>query len=248
MNTVALRCDVGGGVSFGELLVRVRDADLCAFDRGDVPFNRVVEAVNPPRHPSRNPLFQVLLAQQHHTRLVPDLDGEAVSTPFPVASSEAAFDLAIAFSELPGGGMELTVEFGSEVLDRSTVEAVVDGMERLLDGAVAGEERVIRAVERVPSVSERVSESESESGVVAGEETVAVLRRLFSEVLDQPDVRDEDSFFDLGGHSLTAMRLIARVKEHFGVRVPVRTLMKKPKLRSLAGEIESRADGGVRHR
>ncbi|WP_283782930.1 acyl carrier protein, partial [Streptomyces sp. 43Y-GA-1] len=197
---------------------------------------------------SRNPLFQVLLAQQHHTRLVPDLDGEAVSTPFPVASSEAAFDLAIAFSELPGGGMELTVEFGSEVLDRSTVEAVVDGMERLLDGAVAGEERVIRAVERVPSVSERVSESESESGVVAGEETVAVLRRLFSEVLDQPDVRDEDSFFDLGGHSLTAMRLIARVKEHFGVRVPVRTLMKKPKLRSLAGEIESRADGGVRHR
>ncbi len=146
--------------------------------------------------------------------------------------------------------MELTVEFGSEVLDRSTVEAVVDGMERLLDGAVAGEERVIRAVERVPSVSERVSESESESesGVVAGEETVAVLRRLFSEVLDQPDVRDEDSFFDLGGHSLTAMRLIARVKEHFGVRVPVRTLMKKPKLMSLAGEIESRADGGVRHR
>ncbi|WP_143665644.1 acyl carrier protein, partial [Streptomyces sp. st115] len=117
---------------------------------------------------------------------------------------------------------------------------------RLLDGAVAGEERVIRAVERVPSVSERVSESES--GVVAGEETVAVLRRLFSEVLDHPDVRDEDSFFDLGGHSLTAMRLIARVKEHFGVRVPVRTLMKKPKLRSLAGEIESRADGGVRHR
>ncbi|WP_146065853.1 non-ribosomal peptide synthetase, partial [Streptomyces sp. SM13] len=53
VNTVALRCDVGGGVSFGELLVRVRDADLAAFDRGDVPFNRVVEAVNPPRHPSR---------------------------------------------------------------------------------------------------------------------------------------------------------------------------------------------------
>ncbi|WP_193464790.1 phosphopantetheine-binding protein, partial [Streptomyces griseus] len=59
--------------------------------------------------------------------------------------------------------------------------------------------------ERV-SESESESESESDSGVVAGEETVAVLRRLFSEVLDQPDVRDEDSFFDLGGHSLTAMR------------------------------------------
>ncbi|NEE10854.1 hypothetical protein G3M58_30890, partial [Streptomyces sp. SID7499] len=85
------------------------------------------------------------------------------------------------------------------------VEAVVDGMERLLDGAVAGEDRVIRAVGRVPSVSEGVPEAER--GVVAGEETVAVLRRLFSEVLDQPDVRDEDNFFDLGGHSLTAMRL-----------------------------------------
>ncbi|MFD8727524.1 amino acid adenylation domain-containing protein [Streptomyces sp. NPDC059611] len=246
VNTVALRCDVGGDVSFGELLVRVRDADLSAFDRGDVPFNRVVEAVNPPRHPSRNPLFQVLLAQQHHTRLVPDLDGVAVSTPFPVASGEAAFDLAIAFSELPRGGMELTVEFSPEVLDRSTVGAVVDGMEKLLDGAVAGEERLIRAVQRVPSVTEGASEAEP--GMVAGEETVAVLRRLFSEVLDQPDVRDDDSFFDLGGHSLTAMRLIARVKEHFGVRVPVRTLMKKPRLMSLAGEIESRADGDVRYR
>ncbi|NEE08474.1 acyl carrier protein, partial [Streptomyces sp. SID7499] len=47
---------------------------------------------------------------------------------------------------------------------------------------------------------------------------------------------------------LTAMRLLARVKEHFGVRVPVRTLMKKPRLLSLAGEIESRADGDVQRR
>ncbi|MFJ9146468.1 condensation domain-containing protein, partial [Streptomyces griseus] len=131
------------------------------------------------------------------------------------------------------------VEFGSEVLDRSTVEAVVDGMERLLDGAVAGEKRVIRAVERVPSVSERVSESESESesGVVAGEETVAVLRRLFSEVLDQPDVRDEDSFFDLGGHSLTAMRLINAIERELGVRPRVAALFGHPTPAGLAGHL-----------
>ncbi|MFE6916842.1 amino acid adenylation domain-containing protein, partial [Streptomyces rubiginosohelvolus] len=234
VNTVALRCDVGGGVSFGELLVRVRDADLCAFDRGDVPFNRVVEAVNPPRHPSRNPLFQVLLAQQHHVGRAPGLGG-APGTPLPVSTGKAIFDMAIDFSELPGGGMELAVEFGSEVLDRSTVEAVVDGMERLLDGAVAGEERVIRAVERVPSVIERVSEAESD--VVAGEETVAVLRRLFSEVLDQPDVRDEDSFFDLGGHSLTAMRLINAIERELGVRPRVAVLFGHPTPAGLAGHL-----------
>ncbi|MFH8400247.1 condensation domain-containing protein [Streptomyces anulatus] len=78
VNTLPLRTDVSGDPSFGELITRVRDFDLRAFDHQDAPFEEVVQAMAPRRRSGRHPLFQTMLAIQSHAPAVPDFPGVSV--------------------------------------------------------------------------------------------------------------------------------------------------------------------------
>ncbi|MCI4066275.1 amino acid adenylation domain-containing protein [Micromonospora sp. R77] len=147
VNTLVLRTDTTGDPTFQELLGRVRAADLAAFDHQDVPFDRVVEAVNPPRSTAWHPLFQVMLVLQNTA------DGEVHlgATPArlePVRTGTAKFDLNVELRECrsadgSAGGLTGVVEFPGALFDRSTVEAFAARLVRLLDQvAVAPDTRI----------------------------------------------------------------------------------------------------------
>ncbi|MBL1098511.1 non-ribosomal peptide synthetase [Streptomyces coffeae] len=143
VNTLVLRTDTSGDPTFGELLERVRAADLAAHDHGDVPFERVVEHLNPARAVGRHPLFQVMLALQNaedaHTEV--EMAGSRVRLD-PAGMGTARFDLMVSLSErwAPDGtadGVEGTLEYSTELFDRRTVERMAARLVRLLTGAVA---------------------------------------------------------------------------------------------------------------
>ena len=147
VNTLVLRTDTSGAPSFRELVGRVRAGNLAAYSHQELPFERLVEVLNPSRSLSRHPLFQVMLVLQNNAELRPELLGleagfEAVST------ASAKFDLSLSLAERRGfdgtpAGIEGALEYASDLFDRSSVEAIAGRLVRLLEGAVADPDRAI---------------------------------------------------------------------------------------------------------
>ncbi|MFF8594381.1 non-ribosomal peptide synthase/polyketide synthase [Streptomyces sp. NPDC015220] len=151
VNTLVLRTDTSGDPTFAELLGRVRENALAAYAHQDLPFEHVVEALNPARSLSRQPLFQVLLALQNMPRTEFALPGLATETVL-VRTPTAMFDLSIHLLERggtggPAGGIVGRVEYSTDLFDRATVEELVARWLRLLASVVAEPDRPLSRID-----------------------------------------------------------------------------------------------------
>ncbi|WP_157441318.1 non-ribosomal peptide synthetase, partial [Actinoplanes awajinensis] len=139
VNTLVLRTEVGGNPSFRELLERVRDVDLAAYSHQDVPFDYLVEVLNPARSLAHHPLFQVMLALQNTPAGVFQLPDLAVTVPL-VGTNTAKFDLFFNLAEDRGGagvpaGIYGTVEFSTDLFDPASVHLLAERLHRVLAAA-----------------------------------------------------------------------------------------------------------------
>ncbi|MEW2635626.1 amino acid adenylation domain-containing protein [Streptomyces sp. NPDC048389] len=147
VNTLVLRTDLSGDPSFTQLLGRVRETDLAAFSHADVPFESVVEKLNPTRSLSRNPLFQVMVGYHARTGDGLELPGlHADYVPFRIRS--AKFDLVFSFTEhTPAdggtGSLGCRLEFATELFDHDTAERLGDRLRALVAELVAAPERPV---------------------------------------------------------------------------------------------------------
>ncbi|MDH6108606.1 amino acid adenylation domain-containing protein/non-ribosomal peptide synthase protein (TIGR01720 family) [Kitasatospora sp. MAP12-44] len=161
VNTLVLRTDTSADPSLRALVERVRRTDLAAYAHQDVPFERVVEAVNPARSTARHPLFQVELAFQNAARAELELPGVTVSIE-PVDPGTCKFDLAFDLSERHTAagepdGIDGMIRFRRDLFDRESVEDLLTRFVRFLDGALAEPERAIGRIEILsPDESERI--------------------------------------------------------------------------------------------
>ncbi|OBK56796.1 hypothetical protein A5657_00005 [Mycobacterium kubicae] len=141
VNTLVLRVDLTGDPTVAELLAQVRTRDLAAYEHQDVPFEVLVDRLNPPRSLTHHPLIQVMLAWQHHEP--PPLTlGDLQVTPTPVDTHTARMDLTFSLTERWTDTGELdgiggTVEFRTDVFDAATIEGLIDRLERVLQAMTA---------------------------------------------------------------------------------------------------------------
>ncbi|NUK88486.1 non-ribosomal peptide synthetase, partial [Streptomyces lunaelactis] len=140
VNTLALRTDTSGDPTPRELLQRVRDTDLAAYENQDVPFERLVEVLNPVRSMARHPLFQVMLALHNSTEDLLELPSVAAEA-MPIDLDAALFDLHFDLTESRAedgtpGGMECYVEYCLDLFDRESAEGFGERLVRML-GAFA---------------------------------------------------------------------------------------------------------------
>ncbi len=159
VNTLVLRADVSGDPSFAELLGRVRETVLAAQARQDVPFERLVEALNPARSAARHPLFQVMLADEDIGAVDWQLPGlRARAEPVPAVA--AKFDLTLAFQQNHGhdgapAGIDAYFEYAADLFDPATVQALAARLTRLLRQAAAGPARRLSQLDLLTTAERR---------------------------------------------------------------------------------------------
>ena len=141
VNTLVLRTDTGGDPSFEDLIGRVRDRDLAAYAHQELPFERLVEVLNPLRSIARHPLFQVMLAFADADGTGSALPGLTAS-PVPLDLAIAKFDLSFLLAERHTAdgspdGIHGVVEFADDLFDRDTAEAIAGRFTRMLAALAA---------------------------------------------------------------------------------------------------------------
>ena len=144
INTLALRCDLSGDPVFPELLGRVREMALGAYANQDLPFEKLVEELQPERDLSHAPLFQVMFALQNAPRSERRLRGLTMEH-MEIDKGTAKFDLGLRLAE-EAEGLRGVLSYNTDLFDSSTIERMAGHYRVLLDGIAANPSRRISAL------------------------------------------------------------------------------------------------------
>jgi amino acid adenylation domain-containing protein len=135
VNTLVLRTDLSGDPTFRELLARVREVTLGAYAHQDLPFEKLVEELQPERDTSRTPLFQVMFSLQNAPMPPMKMGGVEVSLSDD-ATTVSPFDLSFDVTER-ADGLLCGLEYNTDLFDGATVRRMLSHFAVLLDAAVA---------------------------------------------------------------------------------------------------------------
>ncbi|NCT61530.1 MAG: amino acid adenylation domain-containing protein [Microcystis aeruginosa G13-01] len=141
VNTLVLRTDLAVNTSFSELLKQVRETATDAYDHQDLPFEMLVEAIQPERNMSYTPLFQVMFGLD--TQVLNQIDLEGIkATIQPLESKTAKFDLSLSI-QVKEAGLTAIWEYNTDLFNQSTIEQLSGHFVNLLTGIIANPEQVI---------------------------------------------------------------------------------------------------------
>jgi amino acid adenylation domain-containing protein/non-ribosomal peptide synthase protein (TIGR01720 family) len=160
VNTLVLRVDAGGDPTFADLLAQVRTRSLTAYENQDVPFEVVVERLNPTRSLAHHPLVQVMMAWQNLPWNAGDPStagltlGDLDVAQMPVNTGAARVDLSFSLAERwtaagDPAGVGGFVEFRTDVFDPSSIEVLIGRLRRVLDAMAADPGRRLSSVDVV---------------------------------------------------------------------------------------------------
>ncbi|WP_372492978.1 amino acid adenylation domain-containing protein, partial [Nocardia sputi] len=216
VNTLVLRTEVEPGTPFDALLAEVRSTDVAAFGHADLPFERLVELLDPVRSAARHPLFQVMLVLQNLAQATLELPGLTVSGIDPQVSP-AKFDLQITLAEQPGAqGLSVVIGYATDLFDESTVRDFASRFRRVLAAVTDDATTVVGDIDVLaPGERDQVLSAWNEPGAwVPGATLPDVIAQQAWSHPDAVAIRFGDTFLTFGELQRRANRvaraLIAR--------------------------------------
>jgi hypothetical protein len=225
LNMLVLRCRLSEDMSFQDALRSVASTCRGAFAHQDLPFERLVDDLAPPRDLSRTPLYQVMFnfLTEGETMGADNLDA------FQDIWQVAKTDLTLFLYQGTGGGMTGVLEYAAGLFQEPTIA---------------------RLAERFGKLLERLADDPTTTLAAAGDATQSPrgpveerMAEMWSERLGHP-VGVDQNFFASGGNSMLALRLMADVQDEFDLDLPIRLIFERPTVAGLSSAVvaQIRAD------
>ena len=185
VNTLVLRNNLSGNPSFCELLHRVREVTLDAYAHQDLPFEMLVEELQPERDLSRNPLYEVMIVMQNNPNSVHEVSGLTLRT-LEFDSGTSQLDIFLSMSESEDG-LTGCLEYTTDIFDSATITQFINNFQTLFENIVVNPQQRLSELSLLNS-SEREKLLFKFNQTRADYPQDATLHQLFEEQVKQtPD-------------------------------------------------------------
>ncbi|MFN6482394.1 MULTISPECIES: non-ribosomal peptide synthetase [unclassified Nostoc] len=262
LNTLVLRTNLSDSPSFRQLLGRVREVALSGYTHQDLPFEKLVDALQIERGLNQNPLISVMFHLQNTPRPKLTVPGLTMNR-LEIDNGTSKFDLYLELRET-AAGISGNLEYNTDLFKAETIALMVENFSTLLQSIVSNPDQTISNLPLLTFPGDRqtkqisngnidirslpepeMDRSDLEAAFVAPRTLIeSQMAEIWSRVLAIAEVGIHDNFFELGGNSLLASQLIFYVKETFQVDLPLKSLFEKSTIEALAQVIETvRRDG-----
>jgi non-ribosomal peptide synthetase component F/3-oxoacyl-(acyl-carrier-protein) synthase len=263
INTLALRSTFSPQETFADLLDKVKQNTLGAYEHQLYPLDRLVEELNLERDMSRSALFDIILILHNiasgGTQELAGIRATPVTREHKVSQRDMTFN----FFE-NDGQIEGSIEYNTDIYSREWIEGFIAHFKSLLDQVtdnphaslqqyrlplqeVKEKYTMLKASgEKRPAVTTPAPVPVNAPFVEPASETERRVAEIICQVLSRPRVSLNDNFFEIGGHSLKAMRLIFKLNKELNVKIGLVTMYSHPTIGELARVIaEARQNGGI---
>ncbi|MBO1537085.1 non-ribosomal peptide synthetase [Pseudomonas sp. OA65] len=253
-NTLALRVTTERDTRVDELLGRIKDLTLAAYNHQDLPFEQVVSALQPTRSMSHSPLFQVMLSLDNTPPAplqLPGLEVQTLASPH----NTTQFDLSLSLidnGERIGGSLQ----YANDLFDIATVQNIAGLFASVLENLVSDPQQSIgQLLQNTPplvrSANAIVQPATVEDGPAPlpyeapqGDTEIAIAA-LWQDLFKQERISRHDDFFSLGGISLMAVQMASRLRKVLGKPIAVRDLFVEPTIAGFARTLDGQSRPGA---
>jgi thioesterase domain-containing protein/acyl carrier protein len=256
VDTLVLRDNLSGDPPFADLLAQVRESTLAGFANVDVPFDKIVETIHPERNLSYSPVFQVMFSVIKSS-IRSHAFGNLTAFPYVVNSNVSIFDMFCTFIEDSDEKWWLQLDFNTSIFRPERIARLFEDYIEVLRGITSDAEAHIDQL-ALPSLAQAQLASDEQAprllapDKTAGQQSLvaarvtqrplnrlndaeeALLVEIWKDVLGVPNISIHENFFDVGGHSLLAARVIAQIRDETGRKIPVSAIFRSPTIQGLA--------------
>jgi len=239
INPIVLRLQMAGGQTLADAISHTTDVVRQALGHGDYPFDRLVSDLRPPRDPMRTPLTSVTFSLQP-VFLQEQSYGPLTLTSTASLTPDITHDLAINITGR-NAGWTIMIDYDVNRFDRRSIEAIGLAVRDTFDAAFdqpalrLEDLNISRPAQRKAAPARVVRAAEAPAP--ASGETADIVRAVWAEVLGlAPDACD-GNFFDLGGHSLLVLRMLAWVGDKVGLRPSIADFLEAPTLSAFSARL-----------
>ncbi|WP_439876932.1 amino acid adenylation domain-containing protein (plasmid) [Bacillus mycoides] len=257
VNTLVIRTKISESQKFEDLLDDVRTTVLEAYANQEVPFEKIVEEVQPKRTLGYSPLFQVLYT--YESNLKSNLKfGDVSVNPHPFDSDYTKFDLTLAVEDLKDK-VKITMEYNSSLFNKETIIRMLDDLRIIIKEIVAASKVSLKRLSTILDIESKYQETypnkgenkqmistkkqfkdpnmNEEKDLIPSNMLEVKMKTIWQEILEVEEVKGTDNFFELGGHSLNALQMISKLKKMYKVNIPVSYIFDNPSLTQFSSAV-----------